>query len=55
MTKDTTDCALLLEAIAGHDPRTLLQFRARPGVRKALDGNVKDSEWACRKNISFPE
>ncbi|MGH7766486.1 MAG: Asp-tRNA(Asn)/Glu-tRNA(Gln) amidotransferase subunit GatA [Candidatus Binatia bacterium] len=42
MTKDTTDCALMLEAIAGHDPADSTSVPAPvPAYAKPLDGNVK--------------
>jgi aspartyl-tRNA(Asn)/glutamyl-tRNA(Gln) amidotransferase subunit A len=42
MAKDTADCALLLEAIAGHDSADSTSVPADvPQYVKALDGNVK--------------
>jgi aspartyl-tRNA(Asn)/glutamyl-tRNA(Gln) amidotransferase subunit A len=42
MAKDTTDCALLLEAIAGHDPADSTCIPAPvPAYSSSLDGNVK--------------
>jgi len=42
MTKDTMDCALMLEAIAGHDPADSTSVPAPvPSYATGLDGNVK--------------
>ena len=42
MTKDVRDAALLLEALAGHDPAdSTSSNRAVPDYNAALDGNVK--------------
>jgi aspartyl-tRNA(Asn)/glutamyl-tRNA(Gln) amidotransferase subunit A len=42
MTKDTIDCALMLEAIAGHDPADSTSVPAPvPNYARSLDGNVK--------------
>jgi aspartyl-tRNA(Asn)/glutamyl-tRNA(Gln) amidotransferase subunit A len=42
MTKDTMDCALMLEAIAGHDPADSTSVPAPvPADASYLDGNVK--------------
>ncbi|MDO8532628.1 MAG: Asp-tRNA(Asn)/Glu-tRNA(Gln) amidotransferase subunit GatA [Dehalococcoidia bacterium] len=42
LTKDVTDCALVLNAIAGHDPRDSTSYpRAVPDYTKALRPDVK--------------
>ena len=55
MTKDTTDCALLLEAIAGHDPADSTSVPAPvPAYAKSLDGNVKGLRVGVPKEYFIP-
>jgi aspartyl-tRNA(Asn)/glutamyl-tRNA(Gln) amidotransferase subunit A len=50
MAKDTADCALLLEAIAGHDPADSTSVPADvPQYAKALDGNIKGMQVGLPK------
>ncbi|MFQ5860512.1 MAG: Asp-tRNA(Asn)/Glu-tRNA(Gln) amidotransferase subunit GatA [Dehalococcoidia bacterium] len=42
MTRDVTDCALVLQAIAGHDPRDSTSIpRPVPDYRRALTGDIR--------------
>jgi len=55
MTKDTTDCALLLEAIAGHDPADSTSVPAPvPPYASYLDGNVKGLRVGVPKEYFIP-
>ncbi|MGZ8533808.1 MAG: amidase, partial [Candidatus Binatia bacterium] len=50
MTKDVRDAALLLEALAGHDPAdSTSSNRAVPGYNTALDGEVKGLRFGVPK------
>jgi len=55
MTKDTTDCALVLEAIAGHDPADSTSVPAPvPAYAKSLDGKVKGLRAGIPKQFFIP-
>jgi aspartyl-tRNA(Asn)/glutamyl-tRNA(Gln) amidotransferase subunit A len=55
MTKDTTDCALMLEAIAGHDPADSTSVPAPvPAYASGLDGNVKGLKAGIPKEYFIP-
>ncbi len=55
MTKDTTDCALMLEAIAGHDPADSTSVPAPvPSYASGLDGNVKGLKAGIPKEYFIP-
>ena len=50
MAKDTTDCALLLEVIAGHDPADSTSAPTDvPQYAKALDGKIKGTKVGLPK------
>ncbi|HEV8342957.1 MAG TPA: Asp-tRNA(Asn)/Glu-tRNA(Gln) amidotransferase subunit GatA, partial [Candidatus Binatia bacterium] len=55
LTKDVTDCALMLEAIAGHDPLDSTSVHAPvPGYVKHLDGEVKGLKVGIPKEYFIP-
>jgi aspartyl-tRNA(Asn)/glutamyl-tRNA(Gln) amidotransferase subunit A len=55
LTKDVTDCALMLEAIAGHDPLDSTSVNAPvPGYVKRLDGEVKGLKVGIPKEYFIP-
>jgi aspartyl-tRNA(Asn)/glutamyl-tRNA(Gln) amidotransferase subunit A len=55
MTKDTMDCALLLEAIAGHDAADSTSVPAPvPPYTTGLDGNVKGLKAGIPKEYFIP-
>ena len=52
VTRDVTDCAHVLNAIAGHDEMDSTSSTAEvPDYTKSLVEDVKDSRSACRRNI----
>jgi aspartyl-tRNA(Asn)/glutamyl-tRNA(Gln) amidotransferase subunit A len=55
MTKDATDCALMLEAIAGHDPADSTSAPAPvPAYASYLDGNIKGIRVGLPKDYFVP-
>jgi aspartyl-tRNA(Asn)/glutamyl-tRNA(Gln) amidotransferase subunit A len=55
LTKDVTDCALMLEAIAGHDPLDSTSVNAPvPAYVKHLDGEVKGLKVGIPKEYFIP-
>jgi aspartyl-tRNA(Asn)/glutamyl-tRNA(Gln) amidotransferase subunit A len=55
MTKDTTDCALMLEAIAGHDPADSTSVPAPvPAYASYLTGDVKGLRVGLPKEYFIP-
>jgi aspartyl-tRNA(Asn)/glutamyl-tRNA(Gln) amidotransferase subunit A len=55
MTKDTTDCALMLEAVAGHDAADSTSVpTAVPSYAKSLEGSVKGVRIGLPKEYFIP-
>lgn len=55
LTKDITDSALMLEAIAGHDPRDSTSVnRPVPSYAALLDGKIKDLRLGIPKEYFIP-
>jgi aspartyl-tRNA(Asn)/glutamyl-tRNA(Gln) amidotransferase subunit A len=55
MTKDVKDCALMLEAIAGHDPADSTSVPApAPAYASFLDGNAKGLRLGLPKEYFIP-
>jgi aspartyl-tRNA(Asn)/glutamyl-tRNA(Gln) amidotransferase subunit A len=55
MTKDTTDCALMLEAVAGHDPADSTSVPAPvPAYATYLNGDVKGIRVGLPKEYFIP-
>lgn len=52
LTKDVTDCALVLNAIAGHDHKDSTSVEmSHPDYLQALQAEVRACTSACRRNI----
>jgi len=55
LTKDVTDCALLLETIAGHDPSDSTSVNAPvPAYERSLDGAIKGLRVGIPKEYFIP-
>ena len=55
LSRTVEDCALTLQAIAGHDPNDAYTWDVPvPDYRAALDGNLAGKGWAWSRSCCTP-